>query len=132
METAKDWVTLHKGSRMSLDWLRARVSLRKRVPEVLQLETTECGAACLAMILRYHGRQTTVAEIRDRCGVGRDGLNALALIKTAQLYGLRARGLSMQQADFPCVTLPAIVHWQFTHFLVVESWTPEEVRVIDP
>jgi ATP-binding cassette subfamily B protein len=132
METARDWVTLHGSSWMSLDWLRAGVSLRKRVPEVLQLETTECGAACLAMILRYHGRQTTVAEIREQCGVGRDGLNALALIKTAQQYGLRARGLSVQQADFPCVTLPAIVHWQFTHFLVVERWTPKEVRVIDP
>jgi len=132
METAGDWDALHKGSRINLDWLRALVSLRRQVPEVLQLETTECGAACLAMILRYHGRQTTVAEIRERCGLGRDGLNALALIKTAQQYGLRARGLSVQQADFPCVTLPAIVHWQFSHFLVVESWTPKEVRVIDP
>jgi ABC-type bacteriocin/lantibiotic exporter with double-glycine peptidase domain len=102
------------------------------VPEVLQLEITECGAACLAMILRYYGCQTTVAEIRERCGVGRDGLNALALIKTAQRYGLQTKGLALAQANLQSIALPAIVHWQFNHFIVVERWTPTAVRVVDP
>src|SRR5688572_13947704 len=132
MERVQQWAQLHRGAGQSLEQLRAWFTLGKRVPEVLQLEVTDCGAACLAMILRYHGYQTTVAEIRGRCGIGRDGLNALALIKTAQQYGLRARGLSLTPADLKFVTLPAILHWQFNHFMVVERWSPTTVHLIDP
>ena len=105
---------------------------RRQVPEVLQFEATECGLACLAMILRHYGCQATVAELREHCGASRDGVTALALVRTAQRYGLRARGLAMKPADLRDVALPAIVHWQFSHFLVVERWSPNGVHVIDP
>src|ERR1051325_9092350 len=116
MDTVQPWTDVARG-RFELSWLRGRLRTRRRVPEVLQLEATECGAACLAMMLRYYGCETTVADIRERCGVGRDGLNALALIRTAQRYGLRARGLSVQHANLKTIALPAIVHWQFNHFV---------------
>ena len=102
------------------------------VPEVLQFEATECGVACLAMVLRYYGCHVTVSELREHCGAARDGVTALALVRTAQQYGLRARGLAMKPSDLRFVTQPAIVHWQFGHFLVVERWSPKGVRVIDP
>ncbi len=105
---------------------------KRRVPVLLQMSIVECGAACLAMILSYYGRATTVAEIRERCGVGRDGLSALNLVKAARSYGLRVRAVSLEENDFRFVTLPAIVHWEFNHFIVVERWTPEAVDVVDP
>src|SRR5204863_1119301 len=92
----------------------------------------ECGAACLAMILSYHGRQTSVSEVRDHCGVGRDGLTALSIAKAARQYGLRVRAVSLQENDFRFVTLPAIVHWEFNHFLIVERWSPKSVEIVDP
>src|SRR5438552_17361424 len=58
-------------------------SVRRRVPVLLQMSAVECGAACLAMILTYYGRQTSILEIREQCGAGRDGLSALALITAA-------------------------------------------------
>ncbi|HEX2910112.1 MAG TPA: peptidase domain-containing ABC transporter [Chloroflexia bacterium] len=103
-----------------------------RVPEILQLEATECGAACLAMVLNYYGLKTSVSEVRERCGVGRDGLSALSIVKAGRSYGLRAKGLSVKNNDFKYVQLPAIVHWQFNHFLVLERWTPRKVYVVDP
>jgi ATP-binding cassette subfamily B protein len=105
---------------------------RRRVPELLQMNAVECGAACLAMILGYYGRKTSVAEIRDNTGIGRDGLSALNIVQTARRYGLKVRAISLQVNDFRHVSLPAIVHWQFNHFLVVERWTPSWVYVVDP
>ncbi|GCE20729.1 peptidase domain-containing ABC transporter [Dictyobacter kobayashii] len=105
---------------------------RRRVPVLLQMNVVECGAACLAMILRYHGRQTSISEISNQAGVGRDGLSALDVVKTARKYGLRVRPISLQDNDFRSVALPAIVHWQFNHFVIVERWTPRKVDIVDP
>jgi ABC-type bacteriocin/lantibiotic exporter with double-glycine peptidase domain len=96
------------------------------------MDASECGAACLTMILNYYGRKTTLSETRDRCGVGRDGLTALAIVEAARSFGLRTRAISFKDNDFKFVKLPAIVHWEFKHFLVVERWSPNQVDVVDP
>lgn len=105
---------------------------RRRVPELIQMDAMECGAACLAMILTYYGYTVGVAGVRERCGVGRDGLSALTIVQTAQAYGLRARAISLPYDDFRFVRLPAIVHWDFNHFLVVERWSSQTVEIVDP
>jgi ABC-type bacteriocin/lantibiotic exporter with double-glycine peptidase domain len=104
----------------------------RRVPVIVQNSATECGAACLAMVLSFHGRRTTVQEVSDRLQVGRDGLNALAIVQAARLYGLRAKAFSLEPADLARVPMPAVVHWEFQHFVVVERWTPRHVDVVDP
>src|SRR4051794_25130087 len=50
---------------------------RKHVPPLLQMTEVECGLTCLAMVLSYHGRKTSVSELRARFGGGRDGFSAL-------------------------------------------------------
>lgn len=110
----------------------AQLLVRRRVPQVLQMSAVECGAACLAMILSYYGRKTTVSEIRARYGIGRDGLSARSLSRAAQSYGLRVRMISLPGNDFRYVRLPAIIHWGFEHFIVLERWSPKSVEVVDP
>jgi ATP-binding cassette subfamily B protein len=105
---------------------------RRRVPVVRQMSLVECGAACLAMILSYYGHRTTISEVRERCGVGRDGLSALSIVKSARKYGMRVRAVSLEENDFRFVTLPAIVHWEFNHFMVIERWSPKSVEMVDP
>jgi ATP-binding cassette, subfamily B, bacterial len=105
---------------------------RRRVPEMRQVTAVECGAVCLAMILNYYGYATSTSEVQERCGVGRDGLTALEIVKSARLYGLRVRAVSLNLEDFRYVTLPAIVHWEFNHFLIVERWSSREIEVLDP
>ena len=105
---------------------------RRKVPELLQMSAVECGAACLAMILSYYGRKTSISEIHKNTGIGRDGLSALSLVQTARHYGLKVRTVSVEAEAFHFVSLPAIVYWQFNHFLVVERWTPSFVEVVDP
>lgn len=105
---------------------------RRRVPVMLQMDATECGAACLAMILGYYGREISVRECRVHCGIGRDGVTADILVKAARDYGLGVRALSVPQADLSAIGLPAMVHWNFSHFVVVERWTAAHVDVVDP
>ena len=53
----------------------------RRIPEVRQLHATDCGAACLAMALGFHGRDVRLDEVREVMGIGRDGVSALGIIK---------------------------------------------------
>lgn len=104
----------------------------RRVPVLLQMTPTECGAACLAMVLTYHGREMTINECRRVLQSGRDGLTARAIAQAARSMGLDVRAFTMAPDTLADVPLPAIVHWNFDHFLVVERWSPQEVRVVDP
>lgn len=104
----------------------------KRVPVILQMTPHECGAACLAMVLSYYGRATTLTECRLHLPSGRDGLSARAIAEGARALGLRVRALSMEPEGLAQAQGPTIVHWRFDHFLVVERWTPQGVDVVDP
>src|SRR5262245_55998776 len=109
-----------------------RTLVRRRVPMRYQMSTVECGAACLAMILSYHGRKTGVPECREQCSVGRDGLTAGGLIKTAASFGLKVTARSVEPPELAAANLPAVVHWEFNHFVVLEKWSARSVRIVDP
>lgn len=118
-----------------LGWLgrlAPRKLFRRQVPVLLQLTAVECGAACLAMVLGYFGRATTVSECRERSGVGREGLTALALAQGGRMYGLRVRAFSLEPDALQHLPLPAIAHWEFSHFVVIERWSPKVVTIVDP
>src|SRR4051812_12605612 len=73
---------------------------RRRIQWVQQLTATECGAACLAMVLDYHGKKVRLDHIRDVQPIGRDGLSALAILQAAQVFGMRGRGVKLELEDF--------------------------------
>lgn len=104
----------------------------RRVPEMRQMAAAECGAACLAMILNYYGHATTIASVHERCGVGRDGLSARAIARAAHQYGLDVRAISVQENDLSDVPLPAIIHWELNHFVVLERWSSKRAEIVDP
>jgi ATP-binding cassette subfamily B protein len=105
---------------------------QRRVRPSAQMSKVECGLTCLAMILTYYGRKTSVSELRTRFGIGRDGTSALGIVKVARSMGMRVRPLSLQHTQLRGKLLPAIVHWEFNHFLIVERWSPKWVTVVDP
>lgn len=109
---------------------------RHRVPTVIQMESAECGAACLAMILGYYGKFVPLEELRTACGVSRDGARASSVVAAARKYGLIARGFQMEAEELATAPKPLMIFWAFQHFMVVEgvrrSFGKSFVAVNDP
>lgn len=105
---------------------------RKRVPVILQFSNAECGAACLAMILAYYGRKSSLTECHECINTGRDGLKASVIVRAARKLGLRTRSFSGEPEHLASLSLPAIVFWEFNHYVVVESLSTERVEIVDP
>jgi len=111
---------------------RLRGTQSPRIPFVQQLEVTDCAAACLAMLLRYHGKYVALDVVRDAMGSGRDGANALTLLNLAREYGLRGRALQLDLTDLDYLEPGAILHWEFHHFVVFERWQGDSITIVDP
>lgn len=103
-----------------------------RVPFIAQLEAADCGAACLAMVVRYWGGGASLQEIRAKVGSARDGVDALTLLRAAEELGLRGRGLRLEPEDLRHLPGGAILHWEFHHFVVFERVTRRGVVIVDP
>jgi ATP-binding cassette, subfamily B, bacterial len=106
--------------------------VRQRVPWVRQMGLADCGAACLAMVLAYHGKQVPLDELRQMTSTNRDGVDALAMTQAAQRYGLSARGVAADLDDLGHLPPATILHWEFTHFVVFERLWRNGVQVMDP
>lgn len=104
-----------------------------KVPVIMQMEVLECGAASLAMILAYFGKWIPLEQVREDCGVSRDGSNAKNVMKAARSYGLIAKGYRYEPEDlkkngkFPC-----IIHWNFNHFVVLNGFKGDKAVLNDP
>jgi ATP-binding cassette, subfamily B, bacterial len=84
------------------------------------------------MVLCAHGRHSTVAECRELLDVGRDGSSARQLAAVARRQGLRVRAFSMDLPALSDLKLPAVLHWRFSHYVVLEKWRPDRYWIVDP
>lgn len=109
-----------------LFWQKNKLNL------VLQSETAECGLACLVMIANFYGRNTDLTTLRASCEISLKGTSLATLIDLASRQHLSARPVRVELASLQQLQLPAILHWDFNHFVVLHRVQGQRVEIFDP
>lgn len=104
----------------------------RRLPVVLQAEAAECGMACLAMVLGYHGRHVDLGALRRRHALSLKGMTLRNLIDLAGTMGLATRALRIELTDLARLKTPCILHWGLNHFVVLAAVRAKGIVVHDP
>lgn len=104
----------------------------KRLPIILQTEATECGLACLTMIAKYHGHDVDLNGLRAKYPVSMKGVSLETLIKLSGQLHLGSRALRCDLEELNLVQLPAIMHWDMNHFVVLKKVGKNSITIHDP
>ena len=99
---------------------------------ILQTEAAECGLACLGMVLGYHGVVTDLATLRTRHAISLKGMTLASLSKIAQDEKLGFRAVRLEMGELGQLRLPAVLHWDLNHFVVLKAISGKHITVHDP
>ena len=105
---------------------------RRRFPHVFQLDEMDCGAACLAMVCRYYGRAVSLSHIREIAHTTTRGTTLNGITRAAEELGLHARSIRASKSRLDELPLPAVVHWQGDHWVVLYRVEADHVRSPTP
>src|SRR4051795_8460797 len=105
---------------------------RRRLPVYLQAEAAECGIACLAMIASYHRARVDLNTLRRRFPVSLKGVTLKALMQVAEQLDLTCRPLKFDLENLQQLRVPAVMHWDLNHFVVLKGATRKGIVVHDP
>jgi HlyB family type I secretion system ABC transporter len=123
------------GDEVAEEWEDAIASPRARIrrfPHVWQIDEADCGAACVAMVCRYFGRKVSLARVRAAVQTGSEGTSLLGITSGSEQLGLASRGVKASKSRLDELPLPAIVHFEGNHWLVLYDVGSDHVRVSDP
>ncbi len=109
-----------------------RIFQTRRIPSYIQSEASDCGPACLAMALAFHGAEFSPETLRAETNAGRDGTSARSLLDAARRYGVTGRGVRVGLEGLRLLPRASILHWNFNHFVVLDRVTRRHVYIADP
>jgi HlyB family type I secretion system ABC transporter len=104
----------------------------RRFPHVWQIDEADCGAACVAMLCRYFGRDVSLARVRGAVQTGSEGTSLLGITSGSEKLGLASRGVKASKSRLDELPLPAVVHFEGNHWVVLYNVGADRVRVADP
>jgi ATP-binding cassette subfamily B protein RaxB len=102
------------------------------MPCILQSERAECGLACLAMIASYFGKKIDLNSLRREHAVSGRGANLADILGIAEALNLSSRALKLELDDLKALQLPAVLHWDMTHFVVLKKLNKHGLVINDP
>ena len=106
---------------------------RKRIKVSFQMDTHDCAAACLDMMARYHGLELTREEIRNVCNQNSQGVSLSGLTRAASALGFDTTCVKATYDEVKArVQLPLIVYWSQGHYVVLEQFAQNGVKLVDP
>jgi len=104
----------------------------RKFPFVRQIDFADCGVAALAMVCRAFGRKVSLPFIRQIAGTGQEGTSLRGIMRAAEEAGLEGHALKASKDRLDELQLPAILHWEGNHWIVLYAVEPDRVRVADP
>lgn len=111
---------------------RLSLGFGKKVPVILQTESSECGLACLAIVAGYYGYESDLLTLRQKYPISQKGVTLTALVKIANKLHLTTRPLKLELDEFNQLRLPCILHWDLNHFVVLKKVSTNKITIIDP
>lgn len=108
------------------------IKLCHRIPLIHQVESSECGMTCLAMICGYYCKNIDMITLRQQFNLSARGTTLSGLIGIAEQLGLSTRPLSLELNEIGGLRMPCILHWEFNHFVVLVSVRGNHVVLHDP
>ena len=105
---------------------------RKTLPVYRQAEAAECGLACIGMVAAYWGKEYDLPALRRKFPITLQGASLNDLIRVSKNMGLASRALKVDLGALPKLALPAILHWEFNHFVVLARIGKDHVIIHDP
>lgn len=105
---------------------------RRRVPVIHQTETSECGLACLAMICGHFGKNIDLISLRRKFNLSARGANLAGINSITEQLGMVTRALSLELDELGALKTPCILHWDFSHFVVLVSVKRNRYVLHDP
>jgi ATP-binding cassette, subfamily B, bacterial HlyB/CyaB len=106
--------------------------ITRRYPVIEQQSTSDCGAACLAMISSYWGKRFSLNRLREMTNIDRNGSSLRGLAVAAENIGFASRPVKASLDQLAKQPLPAIAHWQGKHYVIVYEVGQKAVTVVDP
>ncbi|WP_291876152.1 peptidase domain-containing ABC transporter [Caulobacter sp.] len=105
---------------------------KRKLPVVIGAEAAECGLACMAMISAYHGHDIDLNGLRQRFSLSLTGATLRHLMTLADQLSFNCRALRVEIGALQKIQLPAILHWDLNHFVVLKSVEAKQVIIHDP
>lgn len=104
---------------------------------VKQFDSTDCAAACLAMVCLHYKKETSISKLRDMMGTDLKGTNLIGLSKCAEELGFVSQSIRVDREGFlsdftlPCIA-NVITKEGLSHFVVIFKKSKNRVVVGDP
>lgn len=104
----------------------------RHTPVIRAAEAAECGLACIAMVAARYGYRATLDQLRQQFPVSLAGANLRSLLDISAKLGLSARAIRVEAEDLPSINLPAVLHWNMHHFVVLTGFRGSKAVLNDP
>ena len=91
----------------------------RKIKFIRQIDSTDCGTACLSMVTRYFGAKYSLDYLNELCQKTVLGIDFMSLSNASQQLGMSSSAIRMGVNDFSEESLPCILHWNNNHFVVL-------------
>ena len=105
---------------------------KDKLPIIKQVQHSECGHTCVAMVSNYHGHSIDLFTLREIEEPSINGSTMLDIVNLLEKLKFNTRAMRLDIAELKYVSCPAVLHWNLNHFVVLKSINNKYAIIHDP